>query len=395
MMSPWYQELWGDRFNFTGDQNAKQRYENDKGGYRIAAAVRGQLTGDGGSIVTVDDALNASDASSDIERQNMLEWWDETMSTRLNDPKTGAYVLVMQRLHEKDLIGHVMDRESGWVHVCLPARYEPDHPHVFAGDPRKIDGELLWPARVGEAELKELEGKLGPSGSSGQLQQRPTPRGGGMFKPEWLRYYDHQPPIRTMNLYILVDPANAKKKDSDWTAIFVIGAAQDGNFYVLDLIRDRLSLAERIRTLFKLHRTWRAKGGNIAGVGYERYGIQADIEAIQMQMNREGYSFNITELGGALSKTDRVARLEPLFYAGKIRLPYAIYYTQYDGIAVELINYLVEREYKNFPVSEYKDCLDALSRLCDDDLSVVWPDPLPEGYDRSYQDEAASGSWMV
>lgn len=394
MTSPWYQEMWGDRFNFTGDQNAKQRYENDQGGYRIAAAVRGQLTGDGGDIVTVDDALNATEAASDTERQNMLEWWDEAMSTRLNDPKTGAYVLVMQRLHEKDLIGHVMDQESDWVHICLPARYEPDHPHVFAGDPRKIDGELLWPERVGDEQMKELEAKLGAFGTAGQLQQRPTPRGGGMFRPEWIQYYETMPPVRTMNIYILVDPANEKKKDSDWTAIFVIGVGQDGNYYVLDMVRDRLSLAERIKTLIKLHRVWRTRGGNILGVGYERYGIQADIEAIKMQMGREGYSFTITELGGRLSKVDRVARLEPLFYAGKIRLPYALYYTQYDSVTVDLINYLVEREYKNFPVSEYKDCLDALSRICDEALNITWPSPSPGRYSGSSA-PADEGSWMV
>jgi len=235
MVSPWYQERWGERFQFTGDQNAKQRYENDKSGYRIAAAVRGQLTGDGGDIVTVDDALNATEAASDVERQNMIEWWDEAMSTRLNDPKTGAYVLVMQRLHEKDLIGHVMEKDHGFTHVCLPMRYEPDHPHVYPMDPRNIDGELLWPERVPEEQARELEIKLGAFGSAGQLQQRPTPRGGGLFRKEWLQYYEEMPPVRTMNLYILVDPANEKKKDSDWTAIWVVGAGQDGNYYALDI----------------------------------------------------------------------------------------------------------------------------------------------------------------
>lgn len=394
MMSPWYQEMWGDRFEFTGDQNAKQRYENDQGGYRIAAAVRGQLTGDGGMIVAVDDAHNLIEANSDAERQKVIEWWDEAMPTRLNDPEHGAFAISMQRVHDADLVGHILEKERGWTHLCLPARYEPDHPHVYPLDPRKIDGELLWPQRQSDEHLKELEGKLGPFGSAGQLQQRPSPRGGGIFKAEWLRYYDQAPPFRTMNIYFTVDPANEKKKDSDWTAIFVIGAGQDGNYYILDLIRDRFSLAERIRTIMNLHRKWRRLCGEVSGVGYEKYGKDADIEAFTMKMEVEGYSFDITPLGGPLSKTDRVKRLEPLFYSGKIRMPRAIYYTQYDGTSIELVNYFVEREYKKFPVSEYKDALDALSRICDDDMNITWPTPLPDGYD-DYADSGDDGSWVA
>jgi len=184
--SPTYQERWGHRFKLTSDQNTKIRFENNKGGYRVATSVGGALTGEGGDIIILDDPLNAVDASSETIRQSVLEWWDESMSTRLNDLDAGAYVIIMQRLHHQDLSGHVLDKaDEDWVHVCLPARYEHDHPHVFDGDQRTKDRELLWLNRFSESAIRKLEVSLGSYGAAGQLQQRPSPREGGMFDPKW------------------------------------------------------------------------------------------------------------------------------------------------------------------------------------------------------------------
>lgn len=179
-----YQQRWGDRFKLTGDQNTKTRFENDAGGYRLATSVGGTLTGEGGDIILIDDPHNVVEADSDLVRQSTLDWWDESMSTRLNDPDTGAYVIIMQRVHHQDLAGHVIDK-GGWTHLCLPARYEPDHPHVYEDDERDEDGELLWPERFSEDAIRQLEIDLGSYGSAGQLQQRPSPRSGGMFDPAW------------------------------------------------------------------------------------------------------------------------------------------------------------------------------------------------------------------
>ena len=108
--SPWFQDLWGDRFQLTGDQNAKTFFENDHSGYRFATSVGASTTGHGGDCIVVDDPHNALEANSDAMRESTLEWWDQAMSTRLNNPKTGAKVVVMQRLHEKDLSGHILSQ---------------------------------------------------------------------------------------------------------------------------------------------------------------------------------------------------------------------------------------------------------------------------------------------
>jgi hypothetical protein len=106
--SPWYKAHFGDKFRLTDDQNQKQRFENDKTGYRIATSVNGALTGDGGDLIVIDDPHNSVEADSAKVREGVLEWWDQAMQTRLNDPRTGAFVIIMQRLHEQDLTGHVL-----------------------------------------------------------------------------------------------------------------------------------------------------------------------------------------------------------------------------------------------------------------------------------------------
>ena len=126
--SPWYDtgmhEAWGyPAFALTGDQNVKTAYENTYRGKMIATTFGSTAIGEGGDRVIVDDPQNPADAYSEVKRLTTLRFWDESLSSRLNDKKTGAYVVVMQRLHQRDLTGHVLE-EGGWCHVCLPAEAE-------------------------------------------------------------------------------------------------------------------------------------------------------------------------------------------------------------------------------------------------------------------------------
>jgi predicted phage terminase large subunit-like protein len=196
----WYQSRWGGRFELTGDQNAKQRYENDKGGYRLATSVGGTLTGEGGDVIIVDDPHNTIEIESEAMREEAIMWWDEALSTRLNNIVTGAYVIIMQRLYENDLTGHVLSQDMGdWTHLMLPMEYDSrrhcttsvawrnpftDEEETFS-DPRVDDGELLCPERVPARELERLKGRLGPFGVAGQLQQSPVPRGGAIINADW------------------------------------------------------------------------------------------------------------------------------------------------------------------------------------------------------------------
>lgn len=122
--SPWYQERWGNRFAMRGDQNLKTYYENDRTGYRIAAGVGGLGTGFRGDFVIVDDPHKVKEAESDVQREEVNRWWLETMSTRVNDPRSSVHVVIMQRLHDEDLTGTILEKELGYTHLCYDRETE-------------------------------------------------------------------------------------------------------------------------------------------------------------------------------------------------------------------------------------------------------------------------------
>ena len=150
----------------------------------------GAAAGEGGDRIVCDDPHNVQDAESDPVRKATLDWWDTVMSTRANDPRTAAMVVVMQRCHQLDLAGHLLER-GGWEHLCLPAEYEGSKraTSICFVDPRKDQGELLWQERFGQQEIDSLKRSLGSYAAAGQLQQRPSPAGGGIFKKYWWRYW--------------------------------------------------------------------------------------------------------------------------------------------------------------------------------------------------------------
>jgi hypothetical protein len=190
IQSGWFRARFAGSFSLTGDQNQKTRYENDHTGYRIATSVGGAATGEGGDVVIIDDPHKANEVLSDVLRKKVLDWHDEVISTRFNDPSTGIEILIMQRLHELDLTGHLLAR-GGWEHLCLPAEYVRKHPFVWPDDPRKKEGQLLWPDRFGAKEMARLKVDMGSQYViAGQLQQLPAPREGALLKRADWRYYD-------------------------------------------------------------------------------------------------------------------------------------------------------------------------------------------------------------
>lgn len=193
LQSPWYQTRWGHMFAFSGDQNAKQRFENDKTGYRIATSVGGTATGEGGSRLILDDPHGAQAAQSEAIRESDLEWFDVVWSTRLNTPKTDAMVTVMQRLHQNDISGHILNDLGGWDHIMIPAEWDGVRRTTSLGayDPRTVKGELICPERFGPEEITKLKQLLGVYGSSGQLQQDPSPAEGGILKTKYFQLWPH------------------------------------------------------------------------------------------------------------------------------------------------------------------------------------------------------------
>ena len=199
--SQWYQDKWGSRFALSEIQATKTLFVNDKGGRYLSTSVTGGTLGRGADIIIADDLNDAQDVSSEASLETTIAYWNTVLRTRLNNPKTGAFIVIQQRLAENDITGHILEKNAqDWVHVMIPMRYEPDRSyHTVIGwkDPRTEFGELMWPERFGEVEVKSLEADLGPWAAAGQLQQRPEPKGGGIIQREWWRLWegDSFPPM--------------------------------------------------------------------------------------------------------------------------------------------------------------------------------------------------------
>jgi len=256
--SPWYQHYWHDRFKLTTDQNTKTRFDNNCNGSRLCTSVGSTLTGEGGNIIIVDDPNAAQEAFSEATIQTTIDWWDSALSTRLNDARNGAFIVIQQRLAENDLTGHILSKDVGdWTHLMLPMRYEPERSfYTCIGweDWRTEPGELLWPERFGEEEVQELEATLGPYSAAGQFQQRPEIKDGGVIKRDWWMLWDNEnfPPVD----YIVasLDTAYTTKTENDYSAMTVWGIFSSDT--VAQVLNDNPSGRDRPSDYSDIKRTY-------------------------------------------------------------------------------------------------------------------------------------------
>lgn len=226
--SSWYQRTFPGTA-LVPYQRAKGRYETTEGGWRVASSILGIGTGEGGDTVMVDDPIKARDAKSEVKIQSVLDWWDETMPTRLDDPDHGSRIVVMQRLHERDLTGHILaEANPNTVHLCLPARFDPSRKMStpWFTDPRTKVGEPLWPERFGHAQLARLERRMTPNAVAGQLQQSPAQDGGNVLKRDWWRIWTEPVMPQIEFLMLSVDPSVKDKEINDPWAVTVWGLFQ-------------------------------------------------------------------------------------------------------------------------------------------------------------------------
>lgn len=239
IQSEWYQARWP--IKLTGDQNAKTKFENDHTGFREAMAFT-SMTGSRGDRIILDDPLSVDHANSDADLRAAELTFTEALPTRVNNDDS-AIVVIMQRLHEKDTAGIILKRDLGYVHLCLPMRFEAERKCVTGigfEDPRTYDGELLFPERFPEATVSSLEKTMGSYAAAGQLQQRPAPREGGMFKRAWF------PVVRAIpagTRFVRGWDLAATEGAGDWTVGVKIGRQKNGRFIIADVVRDQKSAA--------------------------------------------------------------------------------------------------------------------------------------------------------
>ena len=190
--SQWYKDIFPD-LQLAKDENQKTRFETTQRGHRLAVSVAGGAIGEGGDILIIDDPHNPAQAVSEVQRTTALNWFDQSFSTRLNSKKNGVIVVVMQRLHENDLTGH-LEEKGQYEHLRLPAICEKKT-IIQIGNYKKVReaGELLHGEREGEIELNDMKKTLGSSMFAGQYQQEPAPTEGNIFNINWFKKYINEP----------------------------------------------------------------------------------------------------------------------------------------------------------------------------------------------------------
>jgi predicted phage terminase large subunit-like protein len=281
--SDWYQARWGVQCRLDRDQI--ELFSNLAGGERRAMSFS-SLTGFGADIIVVDDAHDMKNVDSDVARESVLRTWDEVLQTRLNDPKTGMFIVMMQRSHERDLIGHILAKEFNGMHVCLPAEHERNHPYVFLSAkpgwevPRKTDssngtdggpkigepwhdfrqeGEPLWRSRFPKPVLDNWVRSMTGHAVAGQLQQRPTAREGGLFKRNWfssLANWVDEDMLQICRAWDLASTQEGTSGDPDYTVGVKMGIDPNTDaIYVIDVVRARWSpgeIEQKIKTVAAL-----------------------------------------------------------------------------------------------------------------------------------------------
>ena len=242
MMSPWYGRIFPTRL--APHRQAVQEFITTRQGYRLATSTGGVLTGRGADIILIDDPLKPEEALSDAQRKAANEWYDHTLYSRVNDKRRGAIVIIMQRLHEDDLVGHVLAQEP-WELLSFPAIAEGDEMHRIGtmwgpwGFGRR-QGEALHSAREPLETLDRIRRTIGEYNFAGQYQQSPAPLGGGLVKAEWFkRYRANEQPERFDRIVQSWDTANKATELSDFSVCTTWGV-KGKDLFLIAVFRRRL-----------------------------------------------------------------------------------------------------------------------------------------------------------
>lgn len=323
--------------------------------------VDGQPTGKHFRLLVYDDVVTRESVTTPEMIAKVTDAWALSLNLGAmgamgaGGAHGGARRYIGTRYHFNDTWKSIMERGAA-------------RPRIYAAT---VDGTMEGaPRLLTRAQLDEKRREMGPYVFGCQMLQNPKADAVMGFKPEWARYWQvDEALVRRMNVYIVVDPAGERKKGSDYTVMWVIGLGPDRHYYRIDGVRDRLNLTQRTEALFRLVRKYRP-----LRVGYEKYGMQADIEHIRHEQDRNGYHFDLVPLGGQMPKTDRIRRLIPVYEQGRMFLPGTHSVRDAEGRWRDLTREYVDEEFLAFPVCANDDMLDCEARILDDDLGAFFPD---------------------
>lgn len=338
--SEWFRRTFGIVWDLAADQNEKMRFDNTEGGQRLSTSVGSSVIGQGGDILVSDDPHSPTSVRSEVMRESELEWIDQSFHTRINDPKTVAKIMIMQRLDEKDASAHVL-KQGGWDHLMLPAEYEPERKcstSIGWEDPRTERDAPLWENRFNSEELGKLKTTLGSKAAAGQLQQRPAPQDGIIFKRQWFKFYKEAP----KDLEFTCLSVDLPFDEGGSFAVFQVWGRKKAERYLLDQTRAQVGFNEQVAMI----RAICAKWPQLNAKWVEKKANGASILSL---LTREIPGMLPVEPRG--SKELRAEAIAPQFEAGNVYLPESAHW----------INDYVE-ELIVFNNGEFNDQVDATSQ---------------------------------
>lgn len=323
--------------------------------------VDGQPTGAHYSLLIYDDVVTKESVNTPEQIKNVTDSWALSLNLGAHG---GRVRYIGTRYHYNDTWKTIIDRES-----AIPRIYPATDSGTIEGNPVFLDYKTLMKKRR----------DMGPYVFACQMLQNPKEDSVMGFSVEWLKFYDKIDSLNGWNIYIHVDPASKKKKANDYTVQLVIATAPDGNRYLIDGVRDRLNLTERTNQLFEF--VYKYTINNVSPkVVYEEYGLQADIEHIEYEMEIRNYRFSIVAIGGAAAKEDRIRKLVPVFEQGRFWLPHRLMFVTRERKVEDLIQIFLTQEYEAFPVSVHDDIFDTMARNVDPKAGIRFPDPITPQY---------------
>ena len=321
--SDWYRGWFDPQWQLSGDQNAKTLFENTAGGSRMAIGVGAKIVGVRGDAIQVDDPNDPdSEDDSSAQREAANTWWDMGAGNRVNDMRSSLRILIMQRLHEDDLSGHVK-LTYPWTELVLPMEYDPQlvaegapSPIGFK-DPRTVAGEVMFPTRFPPEVLASEKKRLGSYGYAGQYGQKPSPAGGSIFKKEWFGFYKSVPKLK--EVWTAWDTALKAAEQNDESSHTTAGLGEDGDLYILKMWHGREETPELGRRLIALATQLK----NLYGDRYRGDFVEDKVSGttLMQYLRRTNSVLAVIPVKVSEDKEARARGISPVCEAGRIWLP--------------------------------------------------------------------------
>lgn len=313
MQTPWYRSVFPN-VHIDAKKASVDEVKTTRGGYRLSTSVGGSLTGRGADLIVIDDPIKAGDALSQTVMASAIGWYSNTVSSRLNNQKTGKIVVVAQRLQPEDLPGQLA-ATGGWEELTLPmVAWRDQDIELNAGQwVTRPAGHLLHEDRFGEDEIRRLRSEMTEQDFEAQYNQRPLPPGGALFKLEWLKRYEKRPPVHEIQgIFQSWDTAYEVAEGNDYS-VCSTWALCGKRYFLIDIFRKRLQFPDLERAMYDQRDKWKADL-----VIVEKAGSGISLYQNIRNHTRRLWIVNISPLG---SKQDRASQQSPKFERGEVYVP--------------------------------------------------------------------------